>query len=99
MAWGMSRVTPVALRSWAFDDIAPRLTVIKAGFKDDVGTLTVVDFLLNVDAVSVTSGVDNTFSAGLHAPCLRFLHSSSSFVAQHRPFSTNCHAPRDSVSR
>ena len=47
-------------------DIAPKLTVSKVVVNDDGGTLEFGDFSLFVDGGSVTSGVENTFSAGAH---------------------------------
>ena len=44
----------------------PLLTVTKVIDDGDVGSLTVSDFPLFVDLVSVTSGVQNPFSAGAH---------------------------------
>ena len=43
-----------------------KLTVTKVVVNDDDGTLTVNDFPLFVDGNPVTSGVENTFSAGAH---------------------------------
>jgi hypothetical protein len=45
------------------DDIAPKLTITKIVVNDDGGTLVVSDFPLFVDAIQVTSGVQNDFSA------------------------------------
>ncbi|MGH9909271.1 MAG: beta strand repeat-containing protein, partial [Nitrososphaerales archaeon] len=46
------------------DDIAPKLTVTKIVTNDNGGTKVVSDFPLFVDETGVTSGVQNTFSAG-----------------------------------
>ncbi|MBI2005417.1 MAG: hypothetical protein HYS80_01495, partial [Candidatus Aenigmarchaeota archaeon] len=48
------------------DDIAPKLTITKVVVNDNGGTKVVEDFPLFVDSGSVTSGVQNTFSAGSH---------------------------------
>ena len=48
------------------DDIAPKLTVTKVVVNDNGGTKLVADFPLFVDGNPVTSGVENTFSAGAH---------------------------------
>lgn len=46
------------------DDIAPRLTVTKIVVNDGFGDKRVIDFPLFVNKTSVTSGVENSFSAG-----------------------------------
>jgi len=48
------------------DDIQPKLTVTKIVTNDNGGTLEVSDFPLFVDQTSVTSGVENGFSAGTY---------------------------------
>ena len=48
------------------DDIAPKLTVTKVVDNGDGGTKVIADFALFVDGGPVTSGVQNTFSAGAH---------------------------------
>ena len=45
---------------------APKLTVTKVVVNTGGGTKVIGDFPLFVDAVAVTSGVQNTFSTGLH---------------------------------
>ncbi len=49
-----------------YDDIAPKLTVIKHVVNDNSGTLLDVDVPLFVDGNSVITNVQNTFDAGLH---------------------------------
>ena len=46
--------------------ILPKLTVTKVVVNDNGGTAVVSSFPLFVDAVGVTSGVQNTFAAGAH---------------------------------
>jgi hypothetical protein len=47
-------------------DIAPKLTITKIVDNTAGGTKSVSDFVLKVDGNTVTSGVQNTFSAGSH---------------------------------
>ena len=53
------------------DDIAPELTVTKVVDNDNGGTKVIADFALFVDGGPVTSGVQNTFSAGAHTVARR----------------------------
>ncbi len=48
------------------DDIAPKLTVTKVVVTDNGGTQVITDFPLFIDAMSVTSGVQNTTTIGAH---------------------------------
>ncbi|MDQ2973053.1 MAG: hypothetical protein M3Q79_01050 [bacterium] len=48
------------------NDIAPLLSVIKNVENDDGGTLTSLDFILNVDGSAVTSGQQNPYNAGIY---------------------------------
>ncbi len=52
--------------SVTYDDIAPKLTVTKVVINDNSGSLLNVNVPLFVDGNSVTTGVENTFDAGVH---------------------------------
>ncbi len=49
-----------------YDDIAPKLTVTKSVTNDNGGTKVAADFVLKVDGLTVTTGVENEFDAGAH---------------------------------
>ncbi len=52
--------------SVTLNDIGPKITVTKSVTNDNGGTKVIGDFTLKVDATTVTSGIQNTFSAGAH---------------------------------
>lgn len=51
--------------SVTLNDIGPKITVTKSVTNDNGGTKVIGDFTLKVDATTVTSGAQNTFSAGV----------------------------------
>ncbi len=61
LAAGNNKICSVTL-----NDIAPKLTVTKVVTNDNGGSKAVGDFTLKIDAATVTSGVQNTLSAGAH---------------------------------